>query len=215
MSALTKIEKKLGFDFPAGYRAFHDAGYFKGRFTQPNYLWLHEAEWLSPAEIPGYDLWRKTVPGLAPFALNAAGDHWCFSTKKSTGPGEYEIWFCIHDQELGEVFAPSFPAWFYRNCLEYASGGFDEDADGVREAKANLKLWSKRLAEIYSGPWVKHLAALAASKPFEYKHPKLRPSVPPLFGFVTAMDVDKIVSAEFGKRYLNKSVKWGTFPDEE
>lgn len=215
MSTLAKIEKKLGIVFPAGYRAFHAAGFLKWRSKQNNYLWLHEAEWIPPAEIPGYDLWRITVPGLIPFAFNAAGDHWCFSSKKVTGPNEYEIWFCIHDQELGEVYAPSFPAWFYRNCLEYASGGFDEDAAGVREAKTNLKLWSKRLAEIHPGAWEKHLATLAGSKPFEYKHPKLRPTVPPLFGFITAMEVDKIVSKEFGKRYLNKSVKWGTFPEEE
>jgi hypothetical protein len=215
MTVLEKTERKLGMQFPQGYRTWQVSGYFKGRFKQSKYLWLHEAEWIPLAEIPGYDLWRITIPGLIPFAFNAAGDHWCFSTRKPTSPGEFEIWFCPHDEELGETYAPTFPAWFYRNCLAYASGGFDEDPHSIKEAKSNLRTWSKRLAEIQPGKWAEHLGELADKEPVSYKHPKLRTSVPLLFGFITAMDVDQIVQAEFGKRYFNRKVKWGTIPEDD
>lgn len=212
MSDLDKIEKQLQVKFPPGYRTWHERGYFKLR-PRKNYLWLHEAEWIPPKEIPGYDLWRVTIPGLIPFAFNAAGDHWCWSTKYPTSLGEYEIWYCAHYMELGERFAPTFAGWFYRNVLSYAAGGFDEDSEGIKEARRNLRLWSKRLGEIHPGAWPQHLNELAASEPFAYKHPKLRKSVT-LFGFITAMDVDKFAEKQFGKRYLDDEVKWGSFSDE-
>lgn len=215
MNTLEKVEKRLGIRFPAGYRSWHACEYFDPRNTSETYLWVHEAEWIPPAEIPGYDLWRDTVPGLVPFAFNGAGDHWCFSTQQATSPGEFEIWFCIHDAELGEIDTPSFPAWFYRRCLSYAAGGFDEDAASIRQAQKNLKLWSQRLAEIQPGAWAEHLAELSACEPFAYKNSNLRSTAPPMFGFLTMMEVHKIVSREFGKQYLRHEVKWGTFREEE
>ena len=209
MSDVSKIEKRVAAKFPPGYRAWQESGYCT--YSRKNYLWVFEAEWIPLKEIPGYDLWRVTIPGLIPFAFNGAGDHWCFSTACPTANDECEIWFCWHDEEKGLRFAPSFAGWFYRQCLEFASGGMDEDERSIKKARRNLRLWSQRLAEIHSGDWADHLHQLADVEPFYYKHPKLRTNVP-MFGFITAMDVDSLVSKQFGKRYLKSEVDWGTFP---
>jgi hypothetical protein len=119
---------------------------------------------------------------------------------------------CWHDEDLADRFAPTFPAWFYRNCLDYASGAMEKDDRGIQEARKNLLLWSQRLAEIHPGDWADHLASLAKMQPAEYKHPKLRASVT-MFGFITAMKVDEIVAEQFGPSYLQQKVEWGTWPE--
>jgi hypothetical protein len=209
MDVFTKLEAHYGVPFPAGYRDWS-----LKKFTAPDnmdgYLWVHEAEWIPPDEIPQRDLWRSNiVPGLIPFAFSGAGDHWCWNTQVKTGEAEYEVLYCWHDEELADAFAPTFPAWFYRTCLVYASGSIDNNEDGVQEGRDYLRLWSARLSEIHPGPWAEHLLALAETQPREYKHPKLRASVT-MFGFITAMEVDEIVADQFGQRYLEEKVEWGT-----
>jgi hypothetical protein len=213
MSDLTKLEAHYGVAFPPGYRDWSLKKYTDYRDNQEGYLWVHEAEWIPPDEIPERDLWRlNIIPGLIPFAFNGAGDNWCWNTQVKLGDAEYEVLFCWHDEDLADAFAPTFPAWFYRNCLDFASGTMDNDEDEIQEARENLRLWSDRLSEIHPGPWAEHLLSLAEREPFEYKHPKLRASVT-LFGFITAMEVDQIVAEQFGIRYLEGKVEWGTWPN--
>jgi hypothetical protein len=120
--------------------------------------------------------------------------------------------YCWHDEDLADAFAPTFPAWFYRNCLDYASGAIDNNEGEIQEAREYLRLWSERLSEIHPGPWAEHLLSLSETRPFEYKNPKLRASVT-MFGFITAMEVDEIVAGQLGQRYLDEKVEWGTWPE--
>lgn len=213
MNPIEKLESRYGIPFPPGYREWSLKNYTDYREDSEVYLWVNEAEWIPPDEIPERDLWRpKIIPGLIPFAFSGAGDNWCWNTQVSNGDAEYEVLYCWHDEDLADAFAPTFPAWFYRNCLDYASGSFDEDDDGIQEARDNLRLWSTRLSEIHNGNWSEHLASLADAQPFQYKHPKLRASVT-LFGFITAMEVDEIVAGQFGQQYIGRKVEWGTWPE--
>jgi hypothetical protein len=34
-----------------------------------------------------------------------------------------------------------------------------------------------------------------------------------MLGFITAMDVDEIVAEQFGRRYLEQKVEWGSWPE--
>ena len=34
-----------------------------------------------------------------------------------------------------------------------------------------------------------------------------------MFGFITAMKVDEIVADQFGPRYIEQKVEWGTWPE--
>jgi hypothetical protein len=210
MNAVTGLEAHFGLPFPPGYRDWSLNRYIDHREGMDSYLWVHEAEWIPPGEIPQHDLWRQNIiPGLIPFAFSGAGDNWCWNTQVKNGDAEYEILYCWRDEELADRFAPTFPAWFYRNCLVYASGAFDRDDDSIEEARRNLRLWSTRLAEINPGDWADHLAALAQEQPSEYTHPKLRASVT-MFGFITAMKVDEIVADQLGPDYLEQKIAWGT-----
>ena len=212
MNVFTKLEAHYGVPFPGGYRDWSLKKYTDYRDNMQGYLWVHEAEWISPDQIPQHDLWRSNIiPGLIPFAFSGRGDNWCWNTEVKNGDAEYEVLFCWHDEDLADRIAPTFPAWFYRICLEYASGAIDKDDDGIENARTNLRLWSARLSEIHPGPWAGHLSLLAGTQPSEYEHPKLRASVK-MFGFITAMEVDEIVADQFGRRYLEQKVEWGTWP---
>lgn len=212
MNVFAKLEAHYRVPFPPGYRDWSLKKYTDHRDNKDGYLWVHEAEWIPPDQIPQHDLWRSSIiPGLIPFAFSGAGDNWCWNTQVKNGGAEYEVLYCWHDEELADAFAPTFPAWFYRNCLDYASGAIDKDDDGIKKARTNLRLWSVRLAEIHPGPWADHLSLLAETQPSEYKHPKLRASVK-MFGFITAMEVGEIVDDQFGHRYLEQKVEWGTWP---
>jgi len=211
MSALTKLESHFGVPLPRGYVDWNSKHYLDYHNHADKYLWVNEAEWIPPEDIPEYDLGRvNIIRSLIPFAVSGRGDHWCWNTQVCNSSAEYEILFCLHDEDLAEAYAPTFPAWYYSNCLYYAAGTLDNSPESIDKARNNLRLWSQRLSEIYSGSWVDHLASLAEATPFEYKHPKLRADVV-LFGFITAMDVERIVANEFGRRYLDEKVKWGEF----
>ena len=63
MDALSRIEHQFHFTLPAAYRAFVERGYT----TYPGdaYLWVSEAEWLSPSEMRRQGgFWGKPKPGL-------------------------------------------------------------------------------------------------------------------------------------------------------
>ena len=221
MNVIAELEAHFGVPFPPGYsdwslKKYNDHREAKSRSrlsscSMDRYLWVHEAEWIPPDEIPQYDLGRPNIiPGLIPFAFSCAGDNWCWNTRVKNGDAEYEVLYCAHDEKLADRFAPTFPAWFYRNCLDYASGAFDNNDADIEEARKNLRLWSEKLSEIHPGAWAEHLAGLAQKQPSEYKHPKLRADIT-LFGFITAMKVDEIVADQFGPNYLEQKVEWGAW----
>ncbi len=213
MSALAQVERHFDVALPRGYREWCSRNYTDCRVDDGAYLWVHEAEWIPPDEILERDLWRdEVIPGLIPFAFSGADDNWCWNSRVATAADEYEILFCWHDEELADVFAPTFSGWFYRNCLDYASGAFDADTQGIAEGRTNLRLWSAKLAEIQPGSWADHLADLAEAEPFVYRHPDLRASVR-MFGFITAMEVDRIVLEQFGEHYVGNKVEWGWWRD--
>jgi hypothetical protein len=212
MDPIAQLESRIGRTLPAGYREWSRKGYTDVRQLDTVYLWVFEAEWIPLDQIPGYDLWRSNIiPGLIPFAFSGAGDHWCWNGQVRNGEGEYEVLYCWHDEEHADAYAPSFPAWFYRTCLDYAANWSDPTGIAVQEGQANFRLWAERLSEIYTGPWIDHLLSLAEVIPFEYTDPKLRAGVKSL-GFITTMEVEKIIAEQFGDRYLDEKVAWGEWP---
>ncbi len=210
MESLDSLEKNYGISLPKGYRYWTQKNYLNIHKNKEDYLWVHEAEWIQPERIPSRDLWRENIiPGLVPFAFTGAGDNWCWNTQAKTGDSEYEILMCLHDEELGNVYAPSFPSWFYRLCLEYASNLSDDD-DEILDARENLLLWGQRLSEIGATDWSVYLTELSDEEIIEYSNPKQMQSIQSL-GFITTMDVEQIIAAEMGERYLNTKIKWGWY----
>jgi len=209
MDVIGKLETDYGVRLPQGYREWSLKKYTDYRDNTDGYLWVHEAEWIPPDQIPQRDLWRKDIiPGLIPFAFSGAGDNWCWNTQVRNDDSEYDILYCWHDEELADLYAPTFPAWFYRTCLDYASNAIDDDPDEIEEGRENLRLWSERLSEIHPGSWSNHLSLLADTKPTEYNHPNPSTSAT-VFGFISPTDVHEIVANQFGERFIGKKVEWG------
>src|SRR5215475_13184716 len=104
MNVFTKLESHYGLPFPPGYRDWSlkqytddpggvyrhlTFGQMRANPRAQRYLWVHEAEWIPPDEIPQYDLWRPNIiPGLIPFAFSGAGDNWCWNTQVKNGDAE-------------------------------------------------------------------------------------------------------------------------------
>jgi hypothetical protein len=134
MDDLTAIEKKFGFKLPADYRKFVERGYIWGT----DYLWVHEAEWIPPQDIPDYEMFGTPKPGLVPFAFGGSGDPFCWQTQRITSANEPAVVLCPHDSFEGEWYAPSFMGWLYRTDLDYSiDPSFEED-----EKRENLKKWA-------------------------------------------------------------------------
>lgn len=75
MSDLLELERRYGFVLPTAYRAFSERGYLA--HASPSYLWVHEAEWLSGAEmLVAGGFWGNPKPGLVAFAFTGGRDVW-------------------------------------------------------------------------------------------------------------------------------------------
>ena len=76
---------------------------------------------------------RTRFPNMISGERTSSPDSCGVGTRKSR-LANYGQLCCWHDQELADRYAPTFPAWFYRNCLVYASGAFDRNDDGIADA---------------------------------------------------------------------------------
>ncbi len=193
---------------PRGYRDWSLNGYTDYRGSMERYLWLPQLKkWLRPDEIPEYDFNRiGVIPGLIPFGRTGSGDHWCWNTQVNNSESEYDVLGCWYDEELADRVAPTFPAWFYRICLNEVCD-FGTTNEAIEESRGYLRLWSQRLSEIHPGRWADHLLRLSEAQPTLYHHPKLLAHIQS-FGFITSMKVDEIVAEEFGPLYIDQKVAW-------
>ncbi len=212
MKSIDVIEHHHNTSLPNAYKDWVVKGYTNYRSNPELYLWVNEAEWIPPEDILARDLWRENIlPGIVPFAFTGAGDNWCFNTCQKTDENEYEILACWHDEEEADLYAPNFKAWFYRTCLEYAAL-VENDLNEIGEARENLGVWSEKAEELGCKKWAEHLKELSAIAPFEYQDPNLNSGICS-FGFITSMDVEKIICLEMGDKYNNSTVKWGWYDD--
>ncbi|WP_417736873.1 SMI1/KNR4 family protein [Rosistilla oblonga] len=206
---LDALEDNLVFTIPNGYRTFVSRGYCDLSALDTTYLWVNEAEWIPLEAIPSRNMWRDNpLPGLVPFAFTGGGDNWCWNTNQPTSKSEYEILMCYRDDDFAARYAPDFPSWFYRTCLDFASC-VDIDAGEIEDARKHLQLWSLRLAEIGPSDWADHLGALAKSTPSSFIR-CFNEREYAEFGFLTHDDIANIVRERFGPSYLDRTVEWGS-----
>ncbi|MDM4015903.1 SMI1/KNR4 family protein [Roseiconus lacunae] len=192
MDELTTIEKACGITLPASYTQLYDGGCLDHRDSR--YVWLHEAEWIPPIEIPTHKLqsYGDHVDGLVPFAFSGAGDSWCWQRNRPTSDNEYQIWFCWHDADHADIYAPTFAGWIYRCCLGYALS-IDFETDDIDEARELLEGWSKLLSSLQEKEESDHLLALSRQEDGE---------------FIDDERLREIVQIRFGKEYCDNHIVW-------
>jgi hypothetical protein len=171
---------------------------------------VNDAEWIPLVNIPTRNMWRENpLAGLIPFAFTGGGDNWCWNTNAKTGNAEYEVLMCYRDDDFASAFAPDFPSWFYRTCLDYASGVADDPRE-IEEAREYLRLWANRLREIGPASMADHLESLARTDPSpSTRYFKGRGYSE--FGFISHDDVARTVCERLGPSYVDRSVEWGSW----
>lgn len=201
MDALSQLEKKYQFTLPTAYRSFYERGYL----TYPGdaYLWVHEAEWLSPTEILDRGgFWGNPKPGLVAFAFNGRRDLWAWQTQRISEVGEPWIVHCPRDCYEGSWVAPSFLGWFYRVSLEYANWMWEEES----ESKQRLHRWASVLREFEKGEWADDIESIAHRKVMVTKsglHDEYISN-----SLISGWDVGDRIRAAFGKGFVEAPYIW-------
>ena len=204
MDELSIIENTFGIRLPRQYQEWFRSGY--ADINSPLYLWVHEAEWIHPRDIPSYELsYDETIKGLVPFAVNGAGDLWCWNTALPTEHDQYAILFCPQDEPNAKMYAPTLPGWFYRRTLEYAAGGFDEGPEAIAAARTNLRTWSGHLRRLGFDAWSTEVDSLMKRDPQRARPRNMQAD---LFGFLSWDDIELRINAAFGEGYVNKKMRW-------
>lgn len=153
------IETRYGFSLPNEYWQMQSRGWFDVQ-DQQNYVWLHEAEWLSLDEIAHYEFKPPYQSGFVPFAFNGAGDLWCWWLEAAS-EGAPIVW-CSHDADNGFVIAPHFIGFIYGQMVESCLVGYAPDAPEKRD---QLQQWLDRFAEFLPAQWTNNLLELMDKEP--------------------------------------------------
>jgi hypothetical protein len=201
MDELAQIEQKHGFTLPCAYRSFIVRGYM--RHPGEDYLWVHEAEWLPPAEmlhqggLPG-----NPKPGLVAFASTGGRDLWAWQTKNRSAGGEPMIAFCPRDSYEGWWHAPSFVGWLYRLSLEYASSLWNEES----ETKANLHRWASVLRDFDKAEWSDVVQSVASRPVVVTKSGSRGHGVE--YALIGQREVSDRIVAAFGPGFVDAPYIW-------
>jgi hypothetical protein len=155
-SIYAQIEAKYGFAIPEAYRRMERDGCFDLKHpgvyyepaNEPSYIWIPEAEWMSPADILKHEPAEYEHKGYVPFAFTGAHDHWCWWPEQD----REAVVYCPHDSSVGRFDSPHFLASLYRRCLEYARYGIL--AGDEEEARRHFAHWVERLPAYFPAPWI-------------------------------------------------------------
>lgn len=206
MSALHQIERHFAISLPPSYKRFAETGYLDSS-NESTYLWVYDAEWIPLDQMTTYETCRdRVIEGLVPFALTGGGSPWAWTTSKPTGSGEYEILLCNRDQELADVYAPTFASWFYRLTMEYACNMWAE----LDDARAYLAQAANALRQIGDIEWASHLDEVACRKVTREGD---------CYQFIRAEEFQEVVSRELGQRYIgtdsefSNQTDWGWYEE--
>ncbi len=202
MDELAQVEQTYGFTLPSAYRSFVERGYM--RHPGKEYLWVHEAEWLPPADMLDQGgLWGCPKPGLVAFASTAGRDRWAWQTKRKSNDGEPMIVYCPRDSYEGEWYAPSFLGWLYRLSLEYASSMWDDES----ETKANLHRWASVLREFGKQEW-SDVVQSVTSRPVVVIKSRSRARDLENFALISQREINDRVAAAFGPGFIDTPYIW-------
>ena len=204
-----ELQDRLGLTLPGGYLNWMERGYFDANPGSDTYLWVPEAEWVQPIEMPErYVNCDNPIPGLVPFAFTGGGDHWCWNTESQTAGNDFQVLECFHDSQEANVYAPNFPAWFYRVCLDNLQC-IGESIEDIEEIRRSLVACSRALSEIGFAEWADHLSRLAVTEPkcHKLKHLKTESIY---YDLLSRSEIADIVQVELGEQYLHQTVLWCT-----
>lgn len=170
-----RIEERFAFKLPKEYRALYERGWLtldrpaSAISTTPGdgYLFMHEMEWYRLEEIATFEFPendRPCLPGLIPFAVNGAGDNWCWQSDKTDEHGT-PVLLCDHETGRATIYAPNFQAALFRQALQYAHSLVGSKYVPIAEGHAYLRRWAIDLATIFPPDWCRVLTELSTRAP--------------------------------------------------
>ena len=195
MNVYDKIHQRFGFSLPDEYRSMERAGFFDAK-KEATYLWVPEAEWLSPREILKFEFEEYHKPGFIPFAFTGASDHWCW------WPAEHEsaVVLCPHDSIEASFDAPSFVGSLYRRILDYC---LSFELDEEKEVRERLVGWGKTLMPYFPSRWTETLLYLSQVKADSWRRKKMSG-----YGVLSVDRYDELVKRDLEFPRLYENFEW-------
>jgi hypothetical protein len=144
-SDLQRAEQRFGISIPDSYSNLVGTGAFSwgGPENVHKYLFLSDLEWLTPAEIAGYEF-LFDYPCIVPFAVSARRDEWAWYPAWCEA-GESAVVFRERGM-MASGYAPTFEAFLFRRLLEELAEtwlpedpGFGPDG-ALQQIRCNIEL---------------------------------------------------------------------------
>jgi len=211
-----RIEERFGFSMPPEYRRMEARGFFsldrpavawEFMTTGDGPLWLNDMEWLSLKEIAEFEfdeLYEQRLPHLLPFALNAAGDFWCWQVDKRDVCGT-RVLLCPHDYMLAKVYSPNFASALYRQALWWAC--YDAHPSRIDDDRAFIRRWAIDLAEVFPASWCQTLVDLANRAPFVWES-RWKARICENESLLSADELIKIERRDIAFSELDTEIQW-------
>ncbi len=195
-----KIFRRYKFRLPETYWEFLARGCIE--FTRSdtgevtlgnNFVWLFEMEFHSPQVILAHEFLDPERSDFVSFAHTGGGDSWCWQSEKGG-----RVVLCPHDSNMAKVYAKNFESALFRQALDYANGGFDEeDEDDARE---NLKSWPRQLSFLWPAKWGDELTRIAVSPLQVGRFSTIQ--------LISDEDLERLVEQELSFEGIDEEFKW-------
>ena len=192
--AIAGLEQRFNLSLPGTYKDMLRQGHLT---PGVKYLWLFEAEWLTPHAIAEAAAELPFISPLIPFAITGAHDHWCWDPASCRE--SLPVVMCPRDSLVGTRYAPSFEGFLFRRCLDYASGGYDD----VNEARRQIAAWVSALTPYLPASWIAVLGEIVSRKEQTYRSGKWQGS-----RLVEPAEVKTQVKAAWNWPDLDSEVQW-------
>lgn len=171
------------------------AGWFNVK-NDATYLWIPEAEWLTPKDILEFQFESYHKPGFVPFAFTGAGDLWCWWPAQDSSA----VVLCWRDSIEGSFDAPSFVGSLYRRILDHC---LHIDPGEEKEVRERLPALAKTLATYFPSQWRDTLLSLAETKVVSWRRERMTGQ-----GLLSIDEHERLVKRDLNFPRLDETFEW-------
>jgi hypothetical protein len=174
------------------------------------YVWFYDMEWLSHDRIIHYEYENYQSKSVVPFALTGGGDIWGWHIDlKEFMP----IVLCLHDDNEGIFYAPSFEAALFRHILDFASQNNFCLGTGrswemeLPMARKHLLNWKNKFRRWFAAEWLFEIDRLLNLN-LKFYQVGSKPSAGDYYLLITPKECSELVQKYLDFELLDKTFLW-------